>query len=135
MSPLLVAAGVVLALYAAGVLLLVVAGRRADVAVLARFVPDCVVLVRRLIGDPRLPRHARLALGALLLYLVSPIDLVPDFIPVAGHLDDAIVVALVLRWLLRLAGPELVRTHWPGPDRSLAVVLRVAQSPGGWRTT
>jgi uncharacterized membrane protein YkvA (DUF1232 family) len=74
-------------------------------------------------------------LGALLAYLLSPIDLVPDFVPVAGHLDDALLIALALRHLLRAAGPEAVRAHWPGPERSLDVVLRVAQSPGGWRTT
>jgi uncharacterized membrane protein YkvA (DUF1232 family) len=125
----------VVALYAAAVLALVVAGRRGDAAALARFVPDCVVLVRRLLGDPRVPRRGRLVLGGLLLYLVSPIDLVPDFVPVAGQLDDAILLALVLRWLLRTAGPELVAAHWPGPERSLAIVLRAAQRPGGWRTT
>jgi uncharacterized membrane protein YkvA (DUF1232 family) len=102
---------------------------------LARFVPDCVVLVRRLAGDPRLSSRARLALGALLLHLASPMDLVPDFIPVAGQLDDAILLALVLRWLLQSARPDVVRAHWPGPARSLAVVLRAAQRPGGWRTT
>jgi len=124
-----------LALYAAGVGALVLAGRRADAAALARFVPDCVVLVRRLAGDPRVPWRSRLALGALLAYLLSPIDLVPDFVPVAGQLDDALLLALVLRHLVRAAGPEVVRTHWPGPERSLDVVLRLAQRPGGWRTT
>ena len=124
-APFLVAAGVVVAVYAAAVAALVVAGRRGEAAALARFVPDCVVLVRRLLGDPRVPRGARLALGALLLYLVSPIDLVPDFIPIAGQLDDAILVALVLRRVLRGDG-ELVRAHWPGPAPSLAVVLRMA---------
>lgn len=128
---LLVAAAVVLALYAALVVGLVIAGRRADAAALARFVPDCVVLVRRFLGDPRVPRHSRLALGALLVYLVSPIDLVPDFVPVAGQLDDALLVALVFRALVRSAGPELVREHWPGSPESLAVVLRAVQSPGG----
>jgi uncharacterized membrane protein YkvA (DUF1232 family) len=132
---LLVGVGVALALYAAAVVGLVAAGRRADAAALARFVPDCVVLVRRLVGDPRVPWRSRLALGALLLYLVSPIDLVPDFVPVAGQLDDAVLVVLVFRWLLRSAGPELVREHWPGPQESLAVVLRAVQRPGGWRTT
>ena len=135
MEPYLVAAAAVLALYAAAVVGLVVAGRRADAVALARFVPDCVVLVRRLLGDPRVPRRSRLALGALLVYLVSPIDLVPDFVPVAGQLDDALLVALVLRALVRSAGPELVREHWPGPPESLAVVLRAVQRPGGWRTT
>lgn len=132
---LLVGVGVALALYAAVVVGLVAAGRRADAAALARFVPACVVLFRRLVGDPRVPRRSRLALGALLLYLVSPIDLVPDFVPVAGQLDDALLVVLVFRWLLRSAGPELVSEHWPGPPESLAAVLRAVQSPGGWRTT
>jgi uncharacterized membrane protein YkvA (DUF1232 family) len=126
---------IVVALYAAAVLALVVAGRRADAAALARFVPDCVVLVRRLVGDPRVPRRSRLALIALLGYLVSPIDLVPDFVPVAGQLDDAIMLALVLRHVVRAAGDGVMREHWPGPARSLAVVLRLVQSPGGWRTT
>ena len=126
---------VVVALYAALVAALALAGRRADAAALARFVPDCVVLVRRLLGDPRIARRHRLALGGLLLYLASPIDLVPDFIPVAGQLDDAVLLVLVLRGLLRSAGAGVVREHWPGPERSLDLVLRAAQSPGGWRTT
>ena len=63
---------------------------------------------------------------AVVAYLASPIDLVPDFIPVIGLLDDAIVVALALRSVLRAGGPELVRRHWPGPEESLRVVLRLA---------
>jgi uncharacterized membrane protein YkvA (DUF1232 family) len=124
-----------LALYAAAVGVLVVAGRRADAEALARFVPDCVLLVRRLLGDRRVPWRSRIALGAALVYLVSPIDLVPDFVPVAGQLDDALLLALVLGHLLRVAGPAVVRSLWPGPERSLDVVLRLAQSPGGCRTT
>lgn len=120
-----------LVVYAAAVGALVLAGRRTDAAALARFIPDCVVLVQRLLRDPRVPLRSRLLLGALLLYLLSPIDLVPDFVPVAGQLDDALVVALALRHLLRAAGPETMRGHWPGPARSLDVVLRLAQSPGG----
>jgi len=117
---------VALALYAAGVLALVLAGRRSDAAALARFVPDCVVLVGRLMRDPRVSRSSRVALAALAVYLASPIDLVPDFVPVAGQLDDAILLALVLRRLIRTAGGNVVRAHWPGPERSLAVVLRLA---------
>jgi uncharacterized membrane protein YkvA (DUF1232 family) len=126
---------IALAVYGAAVLALALAGRRADAAVLARFVPDCVVLVRRLLGDPRVPRRSRLALVFLLGYLASPIDLVPDFVPVAGHFDDAIVLALVLRHVVRAAGAGVVREHWPGPARSLAVVLRLVQRPRGWRAT
>ena len=122
---------IVVALYLVAVLALVVAGRRVDATALARFVPDCVVLVRRLLGDPRVPRRSRLALIGLLGYLASPIDLVPDFVPVAGQLDDAIVLALVLRHVVRAGGDGVLREHWPGPARSLAVVLRLVQSPGG----
>jgi uncharacterized membrane protein YkvA (DUF1232 family) len=125
----LFAAAACLALYAAAVLALVVAGRRTDAAALARFIPDCVVLVRRLAADPALPRASRLALVALAGYLVLPFDLVPDFIPVAGQLDDAILVALVLRHVLRAAGPEAVGRCWPGPERSLRAVLRLASLP------
>ena len=123
------------ALYAAAVGALVVAGRRSDAAVLARFVPDCVVLVRRLLHDRRTPWRSRALFGLLLAYLLSPIDLVPDFVPVAGQLDDAVLLALALRHVVGAAGPDAVRAHWPGPERSLAVVLRLAQRPGGWRTT
>ena len=122
---------VLVALYAAAVLALAIAGRRGDAAALARFVPDCVVLVRRLLGDPRVPGRVRLLLVLALAYLVFPIDLVPDFVPVAGQLDDAIVLALVLRQVVRAAGPVIVREHWPGPARSLAVVLRLTYSPAG----
>jgi uncharacterized membrane protein YkvA (DUF1232 family) len=102
------------------------AGRREHAGALARFVPDCVVLVRRLLGDERLPRRQRALLAGLLAYLALPFDLVPDFIPVAGQLDDAVLVALVLRSIVRAGGPELVREHWPGPPQTLAVVLRAA---------
>ena len=67
---------------------LIVAGRRPSVRDLARFIPDCVVLVSRLLRDPRVPLRHKLLLGALVGYLAMPFDIVPDFIPVAGHLDD-----------------------------------------------
>ncbi|HEU4975979.1 MAG TPA: DUF1232 domain-containing protein [Baekduia sp.] len=116
---------VVLAAYALFVLVLVLAGRREAARALAGFIPDCVVLVRRLLRDPRVPRRRKLLLWALVAYLALPFDLVPDVIPVAGQLDDALIVALVLRAVLRGAGLDLVREHWPGPGRSLAVVLRL----------
>jgi uncharacterized membrane protein YkvA (DUF1232 family) len=93
---------------------------------LAGFIPDCIVLCSRLLGDPRVPRRKKALLVALAGYLALPFDLVPDFIPVAGQLDDALVVALVLRSLLRAGGESLVREHWPGPDTSLSLVLRLA---------
>jgi uncharacterized membrane protein YkvA (DUF1232 family) len=90
------------------------------------FIPYCLILFRRLLGDDRVPRRSRLLLGALIGYLALPFDLVPDFIPVAGQLDDAIIVALVLRTVLRSGGPELLREHWPGPAASLNALMRLA---------
>ena len=111
------------ALYAAFVTALVVAGRRSQARAVAGFVPDCLVLGRRLVADPRVPRRHKLALALLVAYLAMPFDLVPDFIPVAGQLDDLVVAALVLRLLARR---DLVTEHWSGPPSSLAVVLRMA---------
>jgi uncharacterized membrane protein YkvA (DUF1232 family) len=127
MTQILVGLAVAVAAYAAFVGLLVVVGRRADARAVARFIPGCLVLVRRLLADPGVPRTSKLLLGGLVAYLASPIDLVPDFVPVAGQLDDALVVALVLRVVLRRTGAEKLREHWPGPDRSLGVLLRLAR--------
>ena len=124
----LIAAGCTLVLYLALVLALLLLGRREDARAWAGFVPDCVVLFRRLLRDRRISRGRKLLLAALVGYLALPFDLVPDFIPVAGQLDDAIIVAFVLRAVLRGAGPGLVREHWPGPPASLAVMLRLAAS-------
>jgi uncharacterized membrane protein YkvA (DUF1232 family) len=123
-SWLLIVALFLLALYAAFVVALIVAGRRRDARDVVRFIPDCIVLVRRLLGDPRVSRGHKLLLGALVGYLALPIDLVPDFIPVAGHIDDVLVVVLALRVVLRASGSEVLREHWPGPESSLAFVLR-----------
>ena len=101
-------------------------GRRSDATALARFIPDCAVLVKRLLGDERVPRSRKLILIPLAAYLALPIDLVPDFVPVAGQLDDAIVVGLALRTVLRGGDRTLLRAHWPGPPESLAVVERFA---------
>jgi len=122
----LIGVGVFLLLYAAFVVALLIAGRRESARALAGFIPDCLVLCGRLLRDPRLPRRKKLLLGALAGYLALPFDLVPDFIPIVGQLDDVILVALVLRSLLRGGGETLVREHWPGPDSTLAIVLRLA---------
>jgi len=129
-GPLYALAALVL-LWGAFVALLLLAGRRADARALAGFVPDCVRLARGLLRDPRVPRRSKLALAGLVAYLAMPIDLVPDFIPVAGQLDDAILLALVLRGVLRAAGEGVVREHWPGPERSLALLLRLAGRADG----
>lgn len=123
---LLYAGGAVLAAYLLVVLALVVAGRRTDARALAGFVPDCVILFSRLLRDPRVPRRSKILVAALIPYLALPIDLVPDFIPVAGQADDAILVALVLRVLVKRTDAVVLRELWPGPDRSLLAVFRLA---------
>jgi uncharacterized membrane protein YkvA (DUF1232 family) len=124
---LLIGSGFFVALWAAFIGWLYAAGRRTDARALAGFVPDCIVLVSRLMCDERVPRRRKVLLAGLTVYLALPFDLVPDFIPVAGQLDDAIIVALVLRHLVRTSGPAVLREHWPGPDRSLAILLRLAR--------
>jgi uncharacterized membrane protein YkvA (DUF1232 family) len=122
----LLVAACVLVIYAVLAISLIAAGRWQAARDVASFISDCVVLLRRLLRDPRVPRRRKLLLGAVVGYVMLPFDLVPDFIPVAGHVDDAVVVALALRLLLRGGGPDLLREHWPGPERSLAVVMRLA---------
>jgi uncharacterized membrane protein YkvA (DUF1232 family) len=90
-----------------------------------RLLPDVVRLVRRLAADRVLPRGVRVRLWLLLVYLLSPIDLVPDFLPVIGYADDVVVVAWALRAVVRRAGPEALERHWPGTPAGLAVVTRL----------
>ena len=125
----LIALGAFVIVYAGLVGMLAVVGRKAEARALARFVPDCLVLFRRLLCDPRVSRRRKLLLLALVAYLAVPFDLVPDFIPVAGQLDDAIIVAFVLRTVLRAAGADLIHEHWPGPAESLNIMLRLAGRP------
>lgn len=122
---LLYAFGAMLLIYALVVLAFVVAGRREEARLVAGFVPDCVVLFSRLLRDRRLPNRQKVLVGALIPYLALPFDLVPDFIPVAGQLDDAVLVAFVLRRIVQ-SNPDLVRELWPGPPASLGLVLRLA---------
>lgn len=121
-----IALGATVLLYAGLVLALAIAGRGADARATARFVPDCAVLFARLVRDPRLPRRRKTWLVLTLAYLASPIDLIPDFIPVAGQLDDALVVTLALRHVLRGAPAGLLEELWPGPPASLRALSRLA---------
>ena len=123
----LVGIGVLAVLYAAFVAALVLMGRRGDARAMATFIPDCIVLVSRLARDPRVPRRRKLLLVALVGYLALPFDLVPDFIPVAGQLDDALIVAFVLRHFVRAGGEAMIRELWPGPEQSLLLILRLAR--------
>jgi uncharacterized membrane protein YkvA (DUF1232 family) len=92
---------------------------------LPRMLPDTLRLVGRLAKDQSIARSARLPVLALLGYLAAPIDLVPDFIPVIGYTDDAILTALVLRHLVRKAGPEKLVEHWPGTPEGLVTLTRM----------
>jgi uncharacterized membrane protein YkvA (DUF1232 family) len=107
------------------VVLLVIRPRGGLLREALRVLPDVVRLVRRLAGDRSLPRGVRVRVWLLLAYLALPIDLVPDFIPVLGYADDAIVVTAVLRGVVRRAGLDAVRAHWPGTDDGFAAVVRL----------
>jgi uncharacterized membrane protein YkvA (DUF1232 family) len=117
---------IVLGLYVVGIASLIAAGRREDARALAGFIPDCMVLVSRLARDARISKPRRAALFVVLGYLALPIDLVPDFLPGIGQLDDAVVLGLALRVIVRGGGTELAREAWPGPQASLTLVLRAA---------
>ncbi len=123
---LLVALGIALAAYAAFVGALVLLGRREEARAWAALVPHALILARRLLRDPRVSGFDKALLWALVAYIASPIDVIPDFIPLAGQLDDAVLVALVLRRLIRRAGRGVIAEHWPGPARSLQLVERLA---------
>lgn len=120
-------AALLLAWIALIVVLVIVRPRRGLLPEALRLLPDVLRLVRRLAADKTLPRGVRIRLGLLLVYLASPIDLVPDFIPVLGYADDAIVVTAVLRGVVRRAGLAAVRAHWPGTDDGFAAVVRLAR--------
>jgi uncharacterized membrane protein YkvA (DUF1232 family) len=90
-----------------------------------RMLPDLLRLLKRLAADPALPRGVRIRLWLLLAYLIIPIDLVPDFIPIIGYADDAIIVAIALRSVIRHAGPEAIQNHWPGTTDGLTAIMRL----------
>jgi len=94
-----------------------------------RLLPDVIRLLRRIAADPTLPRGVRIRLWLLLAYLAMPLDLVPDFIPVLGYADDAIIVALALRSVARHAGGDALNRHWPGSASGLAAIRRLAGLP------
>ena len=111
-------------------LLLVVLARRLPPGILrdlAAFIPDCVVAVRRLRRDPHVPRRAKIAIVFAGLYVASPIDLIPEFIPVIGPLDDLVVVALALRYAGRQVPRDVILAAWPGETRLLERLLGPAR--------
>jgi uncharacterized membrane protein YkvA (DUF1232 family) len=118
---------VLLAIYAIAVLALVLAGRRVAARELATLVPNLILLFKDLATDPRVPRVAKVWLVVGGVWLVSPIDLIPEFIPVLGPLDDAVVAALILRTVARRAGVEVITEHWRGDPATLGRLLRAAR--------
>lgn len=90
-----------------------------------RLLPDLLRLLRRLAGDKTQPAGVRVRLGLLLAYLAFPIDLIPDFIPVLGYADDAIIVTWTLRSVARRTGVDELRRHWPGTDDGIAALCRI----------
>ncbi|HET6708258.1 YkvA family protein [Amycolatopsis sp.] len=124
-----IAAALLLAWAALIVALVVVRPRGGLLREALRLLPDVLRLVRRLAADKSLPRGVRIRLGLLLAYLALPIDLVPDFVPVLGYADDAIIVSAVLRSVVRRAGPDAVRAHWPGTEDGFAALARLTRLP------
>lgn len=96
---------------------------------LARFIPACLALFRDILRDPLVPRRAKLVPVLVIVYLALPIDLIPDFIPGLGHIDDALIVAWALRHLIASAGRERVSAHWKGHPDTLERLLRLAGVP------
>jgi uncharacterized membrane protein YkvA (DUF1232 family) len=124
-----VAAALSLAWIAMLIALLIAKPDKAQVKEALRLLPDLLRLLRRLAADRTLPRGVRIRLGLLLAYLAIPIDLVPDFIPVLGYADDAIIVTVVLRSTVRRAGLDAVRRHWPGTDDGFTALRRLTGLP------
>lgn len=96
----------------------------------ARLLPDLLRLLKRLATDPAAPRGVRIRVAALLVYLALPFDLIPDFIPVIGYADDAVIVAIVLRSVARVAGSATLAEHWPGTPEGLGALLRLCGLSG-----
>ncbi|BBX05816.1 hypothetical protein MAIC_06190 [Mycolicibacterium aichiense] len=127
--PVSVATALVVAWLVLAVTLWVTKPDQVGIADLLRLLPDTIRLLRRLAADRQLPRRIRVVLVGVLIFLASPIDLIPDFIPVLGYADDVIVTALALRWVTRTAGPEALAKHWPGTPDGLAALRRVCRLP------
>lgn len=120
-----VLAGLVLAWILLIVLLWVLRPRDVRLADLVSVVPDIVRLCRDLLGDRKVPVGVRVAIGGLLVWMVSPIDLIPEFIPILGPLDDIVVAVLVLRYVRRRLGPENLRARWRGTPEGFALLRGV----------
>ena len=117
-----------LVVWLVAVLVLLLLGRKTLARELITLLPNLVRLFRGLLSDERVPRSSKVLLVLGALWLASPIDLIPEFLPGIGAIDDAVVAGLVLRHVVKRAGPDVVRDHWQGNPRTLSVLLRVARA-------
>jgi len=128
MRTLLIALAIALGIWILAIVALVAAGRRTHAKELAMVLPNLLALLRGLVGDPRVGRFDKFLLVVAVAWVASPIDLIPEFIPVLGPLDDVVVVALILRRLVRRAGPEVVTEHWRGDPETMQKILRFVRA-------
>ena len=128
MRALIIALAIALGVWILAIIGLVIAGRRTHAKELAMILPNLLALLRGLIRDPRVGRFDKFLLVVAVAWVASPIDLIPEFIPVFGPLDDVVVVALILRRLVRRAGPEVVSEHWRGDPEVLLKILRLVRA-------
>lgn len=135
MAAVLIGIGIAVAIWLVAVIVLVASGRRSQARELAKLIPDLLMLFPGLLRDPRVPRSGKLWLAFAVVWIASPIYLIPEFIPIAGPLDDAIVAALVLRHLLRRTSPDLLFEHWRGDPATLEAIMRWGASSSIRRLT
>ena len=128
MRTLIIALAIAAAVWIIAIVALVIAGRRTHAKELALLIPNLLSLLRGLIHDPRVGRFDKFLLVVAVAWVASPIDLIPEFIPVFGPLDDVVVVALILRRLVRRAGPEVVSDHWRGDPDLMQKILKLVRA-------
>lgn len=123
--------GVILGVLLVAITAAALSARRSRTALieLARLIPLCLALLRDIMRDPNVPRRAKVAPAIVVAYLAIPFDLVPDFIPVLGYLDDALIVAWVIRYLIKATGQERLQTHWKGDPHTLERIIRLLRIP------
>jgi len=124
---LLIAGGILVGLWLLAAVVLLVIGRKTTSRELVTFLPNLIRLFRGLLRDERVPRSSKVLLLLGAFWLASPIDLIPEFLPGVGALDDAVVAGLVLRHLVKRAGPDVVKDHWRGDPKTIGLMLRAAR--------
>jgi uncharacterized membrane protein YkvA (DUF1232 family) len=126
MHTLLIGLAITAGIYVLAVAALFIVGRRTAAKEIALLLPNLLILFKDLARDPRVPRRSKALLVVGAIWFASPIDLIPEFIPVLGPLDDAVVAALILRHLMRTAGPSVITEHWRGEPATLNKLLRLS---------